>query len=94
MNTTEEIKKALTGLKAQHKNNWLAFNEKLNGILPIVGARNIETDISEDITAEAIVDAGFSSAEAEALLFVFTEECMGQSVNNLEMVERWFCYSA
>lgn len=94
MNTTEEIKKALISLKAQHKNNWLAFNEKLNAILPIIGARNSEEDISEDISADVLISAGFTSDEADALLFIFTEDCMGQAVNNLEMVERWFCYAA
>ena len=94
MTTLEQTQKALADLKHQHKTNWLAFNEKLNAILLQVGARNTEKNIADDVTAESIIAAGFTPAEADAIMFVFTEDCMGQPVVNLEMVERWFCYCA
>lgn len=94
MKLTNEIKEGLAALKTQHQTNWVAFTEKLAGILSIIGARNTEEDISEHVDAAAFIAAGFSAAESDALLFVLTEDCMGQSVNNLEMVDRWFCYCA
>ena len=85
---------ALASLKLQHRADWNAFWNKLNAILPQVGARSSEENISEDITTEDFIATGYTPAEANALMFIFTEDCMGQSVSNLEMVERWFCYCA
>jgi hypothetical protein len=95
MKTMEtEIAQALSALKAEHRSNWTAFNSKLNAILPQVGARNSEENIAEYIAAEDFIAIGFTPTEADALMFVFTEDCMGQAVINLELVERWFCYCA
>lgn len=85
---------ALASLKLQHRADWNSFWNKLNAILPQVGARNSEENIAEDITAEDFIAIGYTPAEADAFMFVFTEDCMGQAVTNLELVERWFCYCA
>ena len=87
----------LKNLKNQHKNNWLAFNAKLNSVLEVLGKRlgvtwNTEEDITDHVSEADFVSAGFSAEEAKAMIFVLTEDCMGQPVNSLEMVERYFCY--
>lgn len=97
--TEQELTAALANLKSEHKNNWLAFNEKVNGVLKVMSARmgctwTTEEDITEHVSAEDFVAAGFTPAEAEALIFVLTEDCQGQAVVNLELAERWFCYCA
>lgn len=97
MKTQIEIELALKNLKRQHKTNWLAFNTKIEGVLAVLGKRTdcnwtASEDITEHVTADDFVSAGFSQAEAEALVFILTEDCMGQAVNSLEMVERYFCY--
>jgi len=51
-------------------------------------------DITDHVTAADFVSAGFSADEAEAMIFVLTQDCMGQAVNSTEMVDRWFCYCA
>lgn len=100
MNITEqELAAALKNLTKEHKTKWLAFNSKVDGVLKVMESRmgcswSTEEDITEHVSAEDFVAAGFTPAEAEALIFVLTEDCMGQAVNNLEMVERWFCYCA
>lgn len=59
---------------------------------PVAVTWNTTEDITENVSAEDFVAAGFSQDEAEAMIFVLTEDCMGQAVNSLEMVERYFCY--
>ena len=51
-------------------------------------------DITDHATAADFVAAGFTTDEAEAMIFVLTESCMGQAVNSVEMMDRWFCYCA
>ena len=51
-------------------------------------------DITDHVTAADFVAAGFSADEAEAMIFVLTQDCMGQAVNSVEMMDRWFCYCA
>ncbi len=104
-----KLEVALKNLKRQHKNNWSAFNAKMDGVLTVLGSRmsaegtkelgrpvtvtwNTTEDITEHVSAEDFVAAGFSPDEAEAMIFVLTEDCMGQAVNSLEMAERYFCY--
>ena len=59
---------------------------------PVTVTWNTEEDITEHVSAEDFMTAGFSQAEAEAMIFVLTEDCMGQAVNSIEMIERYFCY--
>ena len=100
MNITEqELAAALKNLTKEHKTNWLVFNAKIDAILKAMGTRmgctwSSEEDITEHVSNEDFAVAGFTPAEAEALTFVMTEDCMGQAVNNTEMIERWFCYCA
>ena len=87
----------IKSLKAAHKTNWLAFTAKAEKVLTVMGDRmNVKwsatEDITEHVTAADFVAAGFSSEEAEAMMFVLTQDCMGQAVNSTEMVDRWFCY--
>jgi hypothetical protein len=92
--TDTEIAQSIANLKRAHKNNWISFWDKLNAIIPQINARNSEEDITEYITSEDFVAIGYTPSEAAAFMFVFTEDCMGQPVTNLELVERWFCYCA
>lgn len=86
-------------LKAAHKSNWIGFTKKLEGVLTVIGDRmgvkwSTTEDITEHVTAADFVAAGYSADEAEAMIFVLTEDCMGQAVNSTEMMDRWFCYCA
>ena len=100
MNITEQnLAAALKNLKKEHKNNWLAFNAKIDAILKAMEKRmgctwSSTEDITEHVANEDFAAAGFTPAETEALTFVLTEDCMGQAVTNTEMIERWFCYCA
>lgn len=49
-------------------------------------------DISEHVTSADFVVAGYSEIEAAALVFVMTQECMGQACNTVENIDRWFTY--
>lgn len=98
-------------LKASHKNNWPAFNAKVEKVLSVIGERmsaeatnekgrtvtvtwSTTEDIADHVTDADFVAAGFSADEAEAMIFVLTQDCMGQAVNSTEMMDRWFCYCA
>jgi hypothetical protein len=103
MNTNEitevELAAALTKLAREHRNNWLEFNAKIGAILKAMELRmgcrwTSDEDITEDVSDEDFAAAGFTPAEANALTFVLTSDCMGQAVDSAEMIERWFCYCA
>lgn len=86
-------------LKAAHKINWIGFTKKLEGVLTVMGDRmgvkwSTTEDITEHVTAADFVAAGYSADESEAMIFILTEDCMGQAVNSTEMMDRWFCYCA
>jgi hypothetical protein len=103
MNTT-----IIKNLKSAHKTNWLAFTAKVEKVLTVIGERMSAeataekgrtvtvtwSTITDHVTAADFVAAGFSADEAEAMIFVLTQDCMGQAVNSTEMVDRWFCYCA
>jgi len=93
------ITAALASLKNQHKSNWLVFTGKIDALLRSMEKRmgcswSSSEDITEHISDEDFAAAGFTAAEALALKFALTEDCMGQPVNSAEMVERWFCYGS
>lgn len=91
--TESELKAALLGLKKRHTNKqeWLKWYAQLEQLLANVG-ENTREDLSEIVTAEHFVAVGFSPAEAEAFIFVMTQDCMGQACTSVEMIERYFCY--
>ena len=95
--TLPELKNAIRSLKGQHKTAWLQFNAKVQSALSALGERmgvawTSEEDITDHVTAADFMAAGFSAGEAEAMIFVLTQDCMGQAVISTEMIERWFCY--
>jgi hypothetical protein len=97
--TEQELGAALQNLTKEHKTNWLKLISRVHEVLNVMSARmgcpwTASEDITEHVTAVDFEAAGFTPAEAEALIFVLTEDCMGQPVNSIEMVERWFCYCA
>jgi len=99
MKTNTVSVKTIKNLKRQHSTQWLAFTAKVDATLAALGARmgvnwNSTEDITEHVNAEDFVAGGFSQEEADTMIFVLTEDCMGQSVNSAEMIERWFCYCA
>jgi hypothetical protein len=93
MTTTNQMQAAVKNLKTQHKAQWLTFHSKLKAVAAALNARTSD-DILDDVTAAHFVAAGFTPEEAEVLVFLMTEDCMGQPVNSVEMIERWFCYCA
>lgn len=59
---------------------------------PVTVTWSSTEDITDHVTAADFAAAGFSADEAEAMIFVLTQDCMGQAVNSTEMLDRWFCY--
>jgi hypothetical protein len=102
--TTTEIYAALKTLKAEHKNNWLSFNSKIDKALTTISVENdgktVELTFSEDedvtdfASAEVFEKAGFTAAEAQAMVFVLTQDdTFGMAVNSRGMIERYFAYT-
>lgn len=95
--TNEPTMETLKSLKAQHKTQWLTFFSKLEKVLEVMASRTgvtwgTQEDIRDHVIAEDFVAAGFTEAEAAALVFVLTEDCQGRPVESVETVDRWFCY--
>lgn len=92
-----QVLAALKTLKAAHRGSYVAFSNKLESVLTILGARMGVTwtageDITDHVTIADFTTAGYSAAEAEAMVFTLTEDCMGQAVNSIEMMDRYFSY--
>jgi hypothetical protein len=67
--------------------------EKLTKLaVEIVGVKATEP-MAEYVTDEDLAAVGFSSDEANAILFVMTQDCMGQPCTSAENVSRFLTYS-
>ena len=100
---TTTIKNAITSLTKAHRANWMAWYSKLEKVIPILNGRTCdsngddfgpEDDLTAVVTDADFTSAGYSADEASALVFVLTEDCMGEAVNSLAMIDRWFTYCA
>ena len=93
MKTTIEITAVIKSLKKVHTNkqSWLGWYAKLESVSTALGM-SAEDDISEMVSAENFVAAGFSQDEADAFVFVLTQEVMFRQVNSISTIERFFCY--
>lgn len=94
MKTINEMPAGIKSLKAQHANKqiWLTFMAKLETVAKNLGCKSDEE--MEDAAESDFVAAGFSEIEAAALVFVMTQDCMGQACTSVEIIDRWFCYEA
>jgi hypothetical protein len=88
-----EIKVALKALKIRHTNKqeWLKWFAQLEQVAKNLNCSTSD-DLSDDVSDENFKAVGFSQAEADAFVFVMTQDCMGQSCTSVEMIERYFCY--
>ena len=59
---------------------------------PVTVTWSATEDITDHVTDADFVAAGFSADEAQAMIFVLTQDCMGRAVNSVETIDRWFCY--
>lgn len=94
---TQNIEAAIKSLKKLHRTAWMDFRAKTENIVTVLGKRmgcdwSHTEDITDHVTTEDIKAAGFNEDEAAAITFAMTEDCMGQHVNSVDMLDRWFCY--
>lgn len=88
MTTPANIQAGIKSLKGNNTSRLCDLTTWVHG-----PASDTTADLS-DLTKEELMSQGFSSDEADALLFIMTQDFMGRACINADEIGRWLAHVA